>query len=119
MSTVHDDIRSVLTSTDGAVEILRADRDHVDVQLVPGRVRDASARSRLLGLAVTHQRARDARHLQTAVDGGAPSCGPILEALRARIGTDVRSITMRRAGSSVMVDLHLMPPTPEPGVAST
>ena len=112
MSTADRTVRSVLTSQDGAVEILRSDPDHVSVRLlVPGPgERDVLAASRLLCGAVADQRAHYARHVQTSVDGGAPSGGIYLQALRARIGTDVRSITMRRAGSSVMVDLHLMPP---------
>jgi hypothetical protein len=114
MSAVDRTVRSVLTSQEGAVEILRSDLDHVNVRLLVSEsaVRDVHAGSRLLCGAVTHERARHARHVQTAVDGTEPSGGIHLEALRARIGTDVRSITMRRAGSSVMVDLHLMPPAP-------
>lgn len=105
--------RTVLTSGDGSVEILRSDRDHVSLSLVASvRARlDVASGSRLLCEAVTDQRARHARHVQTAVDGTGPSGGLHLEALRARIGTDVQAITLRRAGSSVMVDLHLMAPT--------
>ena len=111
MSTTGLEVRSVLTSPDGAVEIVRTDRDHVYVHLVPGLgIREVSAGSRLLCHAVTDQRTRSARHVQTAVDAAAPSCGVHLEALRARVGIDVQSITMRRAGSSVMVDLRLIPP---------
>jgi hypothetical protein len=112
MSTVDRTVRSILTSQDGAVEILRSDRDHVSVHLVVSdqAVRDAHADSRLLCGAIAHQRARHARHVQTAVHTAEPSGGIHLQALRARIGTDVRSITLRRAGSSVMVDLQLMPP---------
>ena len=111
MSTADEAVRSVLTSRDGSVEILRSDRDHVRIQLLPEfAVHDVLAGSRLLCDVVAYQRARHARHVQTAVDGSAPSGGIYLEALRARIGTDVQSLTVRRAGSSVMVDLHLIPP---------
>lgn len=103
-------VRTILTSPDGSVEILRFDRDHVRLHLMAsGRaLHDVSAGSRLLCGAVTDQRGRRARHVQIAVDGAGPAGGIHLQALRARVGTDVRSITMRRAGSSVMVDLHLM-----------
>jgi hypothetical protein len=111
MSIAEATVHSVLTSPDGSVEIVRSDRDHVSVQLVSGSlVRDLFAGSRLLCHAVADQRAGHARHVQTAVDAAGPSGGIYLEALRARIGSDVRAITLRRAGSSVMVDLHLIPP---------
>lgn len=108
--TIDGAVRTVLTTRDGSVEILRSDHDHVSLRLLAsGRARrDVLAGSRLLCEAVTHQRDRHAHHVQTAVDGAGPSGGIHLEALRARIGTDVRAMTMRRAGSSVFVDLHLM-----------
>lgn len=58
-------------------------------------------------------RARQATHLTTSLSIAAPSCAHLLEALRSRVGTDVGRMQLRRAGSSVMVDLDLLPrPTP-------
>jgi len=111
------------TRTDGTafevegaiVEVTDDDLDDTRVHLT---VESPSARptavAAVLCEAVRQAHARRRGHVRMALDAGAPSSGVVLEALRGRIGADVGSIALRRAGSSVMVTLDLLP-APRPG----
>ena len=108
--TITDTSPDVLRS-DGARALVRYGDDDaalVDLSLErpdarPGAVAD------LLCEAVRRARVRRTRHLRTALDAGAPSCGVVLDALHGRVGRDVGSVSLRRAGSSVMVTVDLLP----------
>lgn len=65
-------------------------------------------------------RSRHATRLTTALSVTAPSCADMLVALRARVGTEVGRIELRRAGASVMVEVDLLPrPTPAGDAATS
>lgn len=93
--------------------------DVATLRLVPDSD-DVDASARLLCAAVQHvRRRRHARRVLTAVDAAGPAGGTLLAALRSRVGTDVGEIALRRAGSTVMVTVELLPnrvPAWVPGV---
>jgi hypothetical protein len=64
---------------------------------------------RLVREAVHQARLRHASHIEGGLDASGPTCGAVLEALHRSIGDDLESIAMRRAGSSVLVELDLRP----------
>ena len=59
--------------------------------------------------AVGAARRHGGQHLLAAVDASAPLGGVLVQAMRGMVGTAAESMTMRRAGASVMVDLVLLP----------
>jgi hypothetical protein len=114
--------RAVLRARGTTVEVHYGDPDDVFLQ-VTTQASDAAAGAGLLCAAVTQARARRTRQLRTVLDASSPACWTYLEALRTRVGEEVESIALRRAGSSVLVTLHLVPPPasprPRPGAART
>lgn len=66
------------------------------------------AGARLLRDALGRARARRVRHVYTALDPSVPASGVVLDALRADVGTAVEDIAMRRAGSTVLLDVVLV-----------
>ncbi len=107
--TDGDARRAVLHGPGAAVEVRYDGTEHADVRVT---TRDDAGRSagRLLCRAVRQARGRRTRTVSTVVDASAPSGGALLEVLRGRVGDDVAGIAMRRAGSSVLVTLELLPP---------
>lgn len=113
MITVHEPERSTLHDGGATVEVLYAGPDDVRVELVTDPARPTPhVGARLLCAAVAQARARHARLVHTVLDASAPSGAAYLAALRDRLGADVADISMRRAGSSVMVTLDLLPARP-------
>jgi hypothetical protein len=105
--------RSFLYAGSTTVELQYGDPDDVLLQLTTDGADSDAARDAGAGLlctAVAQARARHTRRLRTVLDASSPSGSTYLEALRARVGDDVASIALRRAGSSVMVTLDLVPP---------
>jgi hypothetical protein len=111
---LNDDV--VRMDADGAhVEMHHEDPETVllDLWMESGGP-SAAVGAGLMCAAVTRARAHHARRVDAALDAVSPACGVVLEALRARIGTDVRGLGLRRAGSSVMVTVDLLPPDEAP-----
>ncbi|WP_298460907.1 hypothetical protein [uncultured Cellulomonas sp.] len=110
MFTVHERERSTLHDTGTAVQVVYGDPDDIRIELTgdPDR-RIATVAADLLCAAVAQARRRNARQVRTVLDASAPSGAVYLAALRDRIGTDIADIAMRRAGSSVLVTLTLLP----------
>jgi hypothetical protein len=103
--------RSFLYAGSTTVEVEYGDPDDVLLQVTSeGSDTDAHAGAGLLGTAVAQARSRHTRRVRTVLDASSPACWTYLEALRARVGDDVATIALRRAGSSVLVTLDLMPP---------
>jgi hypothetical protein len=75
---------------------------------------DVDAGVRLMCAAVSHVRRRHTRRVHTAIDLTAPSGGALLEALWSREGIDVAGIAMRRAGSTALVTIDLLPVAANP-----
>jgi hypothetical protein len=102
--------RAFLHADASAVELDLADLDHVHMRVTTQPTgQGAYAGAALVCEAITQARELRARHLDTTLDGTAPACGIVLDALHARIGTEVRSLAMHRAGASVLVDVDLLP----------
>jgi hypothetical protein len=109
MPTTLDRPDSATTGPDdGATLEVEYTRDGAVLRVTSGPD-DTDAGARLLCAAVAHVRRRHARRAHTALDLSTPAGGAYLAALRSRVGTDVNAIAMRRAGSSVMVTLDLLP----------
>jgi hypothetical protein len=102
----------VLTDRGSAVEVRYLDGDEVALRILTQGDVHPDAGADLLVRAVSHVRRGRTRVVRTAVDASGPSAGAMLDALRDRVGADVGEITLRRAGSSVMVTLHLLPARP-------
>lgn len=101
---------AALTSEGAEVEMLAEGLDEVTLLLRsdadgPGARRGAG----LVCQAVARARAGHAQRIRTALTASQPSCGIVLDALRARVGGDVDTMTLRRAGSTVLVTLDLAP----------
>lgn len=102
--------RTTLRSDTCAVELDLADLDHVHMHVTTAPTgQGAYTGAALVCEAITHAREQRARHVDATLDGTAPACGIVLDALHARIGTEVRSLAMHRAGASVRVDVDLLP----------
>ncbi len=54
-------------------------------------------------------RTRHTTHTSTALTVATSASADVIEALRSKIGTEVSTMHLRRAGSSVMVDVDLLP----------
>jgi len=92
------------------VELDLGDLDHVHMRVSTAPTgQGAYTGAALVCEAITHARELRVRHLDTTLDGDAPACGIVLDALHARIGTEVRALVMHRAGASVVVDVDLVP----------
>lgn len=107
--TRRDVSREESWRTPAARARLEAERPgHVflDLWSAPTTGGDAAARD-LVCAAVAEARRQQLTRLTTALDATRPVCGVVLAALRDRVGTLVRDISCRRAGSSVLVDLAL------------
>jgi hypothetical protein len=116
MSTTEEAQRSVLRAGGATVEVLYEGPDDARLLLTSDdATHGAPAGARLLCRAVHQARTRHTRRVRTVLDASAPAGAHYLAALRTRIGDDVAGIAMRRAGSSVLVTLDLMPPhRPQP-----
>ena len=100
----------MLRTGSASVELDYGDLDHVHMRVLTAPLGpDAYAGAALVCEAITEARARRARHLHTTLDASAPACGIVLDALHARIGTEVRRLDLHRAGSSVLVEVDLLP----------
>ena len=111
--------RTVLRASGTTVALQYGDPDDVLLE-VTTPFDDPDAGARLLCTAVSQARSRRTRQLRTVLDASSPACWTYLEALRTRVGDDVESIALRRAGSSVLVTLHLVPPpAPHPSRPGT
>jgi hypothetical protein len=101
------------------VDVLKTEGTVLDVQYGPAEDEArlqlwmersaARAGAGLVGEAVHRARLHHARHVLMALDASLPSCGLVLDVLRGQMGGDVENLSMRRAGSSVMVDVELRP----------
>ena len=120
MITVHERRRSTLHGAGARAEVLYGGPGDVrvqlttDIQLADATRPDADRRTTaaaagLLCAAVAQARRRRARVVRTVLDASAPSGAALLAALRAQVGTDIADIAMRRAGSSVLVTIDLLP----------
>jgi hypothetical protein len=110
---------TVLESGETTVVVEYGADGHARLAVTSVSYRRGSAEAGRLACEAVHQaRLRHAEHVEGALDASSPACGAILEALHRRIGSDVQSIAMRRAGSSVLVTLEMQPapatPTPTP-----
>jgi hypothetical protein len=88
------------------LEVERPGRAFLDLWSAPTTGGDAAARD-LVCAAVAEARRRQIARLTTSLDATRPVCGVVLTSLHERVGTLVRDISCRRAGSSVLVDLTL------------
>ncbi|WP_298460782.1 hypothetical protein [uncultured Cellulomonas sp.] len=75
---------------------------HAEPGAAGARLGGHLARDAVLGAA-----AHDVRCVDTVLDASTPACGVILECLRDLVGREVDALSMRRAGSSVVVTLRL------------
>jgi hypothetical protein len=108
----------VVLRADGAmVQILFDSQDAVWLRVSSG---PSDVRTRpsldLLRRALAEARGRGVRWLETALEVSAPSTSVLLTELRGRVGRDVTSLVLHRAGSSVMVRVGLsaVPEIPQP-----
>ena len=100
----------MLRTGSASVELEYVDLDHVHMRVLTAPLGpDAYAGAALVCEAISQARANRARHLDTALDASAPACGIVLDALHARIGTEVGRLDLHRAGASVIVDVDLLP----------
>jgi hypothetical protein len=105
--------RDVLTGHGSAVEVRYLEGDEVTLRmLTPTDEVDTDTEADLLAQAVSHVRSRRTRVVRTALDTSTPTAVAVLDALRSRVGADIDEIALRRAGSSVMVTLRLLPVQP-------
>jgi hypothetical protein len=108
--TRHDAVRDVLTEHGSAVEVRYLDDGEVTLRiLTPQEDLDTGDGAVLLARAVSQARHQRMRVVRTALDVSTPTAVEVLDALRSRVGDDIDEIALRRAGSSVMVTLRLLP----------
>lgn len=107
------------TITGHAGTLVHADGVTIDVgaaaaQDVAAALADGGAATgtQLLDAAVRQARARGTHRLRAVVEAADPGTSRVVEALHARVGDSVESIALRRAGSSVVVTLELLPLPP-------
>ncbi|MDT0167272.1 hypothetical protein Q9R32_17090 [Actinotalea sp. AC32] len=109
MSTDTADQPTVMHADGATVEIQYVD----DVALVQIDSAATGASARRAGdlacAALREARRHRARYVRTALQMSRPSCAIVLDALRRRVGTDASDVELRRAGSSVMVTVPLLP----------
>lgn len=104
---------AVLRSHGVTVEIRYVDPEHAVVRLDAPPVRGcAIAAARLVCEAMSLARRRGSHRVCTALELARPVSVVVLAALRTRIGKDLSSLDLRRAGSSVMVTAVLLRPPP-------
>ena len=92
--------------------------DHKDAWVplavpVVGRYLDAA---QLVRMAVSEARARGIRCMHTSLELAHPMTHEVLGALREHLGTGLKAVDTRRAGSSVMVTALLLDPPLAPAV---
>ena len=108
--------RSDHRAVDGAALELEVADGEATLRLATGPADvDVLAGAALLREAVGDARRRHAGRVHTVLDCSTATGGVLLEALHARLGSDVERIALRRAGSSVLVTLTLRPPAPARG----
>jgi hypothetical protein len=112
MTTMTSERNPVFEAKGAVVEMRYEDHDDVSV-LLRSDPAGAGARSgaRLVGDAVSHARANHARRVLTTLDASRPSSGFVLDELRKRVGRDVGTLALRRAGASILVTVDLAPTT--------
>lgn len=103
---------TVLESDETKVVVECGDDGHARLDVTTNGYRrgGAAEAGRLVCEAIHWARLRNADRVDGALDASSPACGAILDALHHRIGIDLESIAMRRAGSSVLVILRMHPP---------
>lgn len=94
---------------DGAtIEVQYLDDDTVRVDIRSTATGPGARRAgELVCAAVRDARRHHARYVRTALQVARPSCGIVLDALRH--SDDAADVQLRRAGSSVMVTVPLLP----------
>jgi len=90
------------------LETERPGHAFLDLWSAPTADGDAAARD-LVCTAVAEARRERLTRLTTSLDGTRPVCGVVLAALHERVGTLVRDVACRRAGTSVLVEVGLVP----------
>lgn len=109
MSTMTD--HTTLTRADGArLEIDYAADGVAQVHITPAPAGPGAHRVGDLACAALREaRSHRARSVRTALQLATPSSASVLDALQHRVGTEAAAVELRRAGSSVMVTVPLLP----------
>jgi hypothetical protein len=105
----------ILLSRHGATVELAPDHDDGAWMLVvAGPDVRTGEWEQLVETAVVQARDRRVGRIDTALDLAAPSTGVLLQLLRDHLGREVATMSMHRAGASVMLTLLISPPESRP-----
>jgi hypothetical protein len=102
MTVPHPVLRAALEVThDGDADVL--------VLSTGPEAASVHAGAQLVRQAVAQARASHTRHVITRLEASTPGTGVLLAEVRAAVSPDVERVVLRRAGSTVVVDLELLP----------